>query len=310
MGYWDGFRKRYKHQLVSKRGVQFGHNRSDWCKYNNFKIMYDLVYESIEIAGVVEKLLEPECQDKFGMQVSEDNTVGEIVEYKVTHAEYILFADEVGNNTCQKDDGHVGGQKFLVKRGSQPRIASSTSDVHWTTMGFTSGSGKPVMCAIIIAAETLSVENRLGINIFAECNEDILSEDNYGPGKYFPGGPKCKFNGKEVPCYIDASPKGSVTSDILADMLKWIDDIGVYPRREGGPTPFLLLDGHGSRLEVLFLSYINDPSHKWIVCIGVFNGTSVWQVGDSNKQNGCYKIYCTQYKNMITKKGLILVYSN
>ena len=67
----------------------------------------------------------------------------------------------------------MGGQKFLAKRGSQSRISSSTSDVHWTTMGFTSGSGKPVMCAILIAAETLSVEDRLGINIFAECNDGV-----------------------------------------------------------------------------------------------------------------------------------------
>ena len=33
-------------------------------------------------------------------------------------------------------------------------------------MGFTSGSGKPVMCAVIIATETLSVEDRLGIDIY------------------------------------------------------------------------------------------------------------------------------------------------
>ena len=66
----------------------------------------------------------------------------------------------------------MGGQKYLVKRGCQPRRGSSTSDVHWSTMGFTSGSGKPVMCAIIIAAETLSIDDRLGIDIFAECNDD------------------------------------------------------------------------------------------------------------------------------------------
>jgi len=85
-------------------------------------------------------------------------------------------------------------------------------------------------------------------------------------------------------------------------MLKWIDDIGVYPREKNGPTPFLLLDGHGYRLELPFLQYVNDPAHKWIVCIGVPNGTSVWQVGDSNEQNGSYKMYCSQYKKMITSK--------
>ena len=91
------------------------------------------------------------------------------------------------------------------------------------------------------------------------------------------------FNGTNIPCYINASPKGSITFDILADILKWIDDKGVYPQKENGPTPFLLLDGHGSRLGVPFLSYINNLSHKWVVYIGVPNGTSVWQVGDSNE---------------------------
>jgi len=32
IGYWNGFRRRYRHKLVSKKGVQFGHNRSD-CYY-------------------------------------------------------------------------------------------------------------------------------------------------------------------------------------------------------------------------------------------------------------------------------------
>ena len=65
VGYSNGFCKHYKHQLVSKRGVQFGHNRSEWCKHNNFKIMYDLVYESTEIAGVAEKLPQLEVKNSW-----------------------------------------------------------------------------------------------------------------------------------------------------------------------------------------------------------------------------------------------------
>ena len=68
----------------------------------------------MEIAGFVEKLVEPEWQNDLGEKVTKDRTVGEKVECRVTHPEYILFADEVGNNTCQKDDGHMGGQKYLV----------------------------------------------------------------------------------------------------------------------------------------------------------------------------------------------------
>ena len=119
----------------------------------------------------------------------------------------------------------MGGQKFLVKRGCQPRQGSSTSDVRWTMMRITSGSVKPIMCAIIIATETVSIEVKVGIDIFTECDGINLLEANYGQGRYFPGGPRCTFNGNDVPCYIKASPKGSITSDILACILKWINDI-------------------------------------------------------------------------------------
>jgi len=90
----------------------------------------------------------------------------------------------------------------------------------------------------------------------------------------------------------------------LSDMLRRIDQSGVFPRQPDQPTPFLLLDGHGSRLEVPFLSYINNPKHKWVVCIGVPNGTSLWQVGDSTEQNGCYKMYCSEYKTKLTSKKI------
>jgi len=228
------------------------------------------------------------------------------VEYKITHADHILYVDEVGNNTCQKEDGSKGGQKFLVGRGTEPRNACSTSDAHWTTLGFTAGNGEPVLCAIIFASETLSAEERLGIDIFADCPEDstMYNKENYGPGKYFPGGPRCTFRNIDLPCYVTCSPKGSITSTILADILKFIDDRKVFPRHDNNPTPFLLLDGHGSRLEIPFLSYINNPQHKWVVCIGCPNGTSLWQVGDSSEQNGCYKIYCAEHKRKITKKRI------
>ncbi len=50
--------------------------------------------------------------------------------------------------------------------------------------------------------------------------------------------------------------------------------------------PLFLLDGHGSRLELPFLTYVNDPGHPWVICIGVLFGTSYWQGRDSSEQNG------------------------
>ena len=307
-GYWKGFRKRHKDKLVSQRGVQFGHNRSEWCSYKNFDTMYNLVYEAMAQAGVARKLPVKEWQNIRGEKVSIKDAVGEKVEYEITHPDHILYVDEVGNNTNQRDDGSKGGQKFLGARGSQARKACSISDAHWTTLGFTSSDGKPVMCAIIFASQSLTVEERLGIDIFAPMPTESSTSmvGNYGEGKWFPGGPTCNFRGHRIPCYVTATPKGSITSEVLRDMLKRIDSSGVFPRGPSQPTPFLLLDGHGSRLELPFLSYVNDPMHKWVVCIGVPNGTSLWQVGDSTEQNGCFKMYCSEYKNKLTSKKLEL----
>jgi hypothetical protein len=68
--------------------------------------------------------------------------------------------------------------------------------------------------------------------------------------------------------------------------------------------PFLLLDkNHGSRFDYQsFLKYINEPETKWNVCIGVPYGTSYWQVGDSNEQNGCFKMALTRHKRKLLNK--------
>ena len=115
--------------MLSKCGIQFGHKRSHRCKYIfYFKAMYNLVFELMEIVGITEKLTELEWQNQLGERVSEVDTIGEMVDYKVTHPEHVLFVYGVGDNICQKND--MDDQKFLVKRGCQPRIFSSTPNAY------------------------------------------------------------------------------------------------------------------------------------------------------------------------------------
>jgi hypothetical protein len=66
--------------------------------------------------------------------------------------------------------------------------------------------------------------------------------------------------------------------------------------------PFLLLDGHGSRLELPFLKYINNLLPEWVVCIGVPYGTLHWQVGNSAKHNGSYKMALAKSKRELVMK--------
>ena len=50
------------------------------------------------------------------------------------------------------------------------------------------------MCGIIFAAEFLTHEERLGIDIFANVEGESTNIDsNYDDGKRYPGGPKCLF---------------------------------------------------------------------------------------------------------------------
>jgi hypothetical protein len=158
------------------------------------------------------------------------------------------------------------------------------------------------MCAIIFAANEMTQELQLGIDIRAPMVEgDDSLRGNYGPGRRYPGAPTCNFRGKNVPPFICCSPKGGITSELLKGMVERMDSLDLFPRMEGGPTPFLLLDGHGSRFQLPFLRYIGDANHPWKVCIGVPNGTTHWQVGDSAEQNRSWKMATTRDKRKVTQ---------
>ena len=70
-----------------------------------------------------------------------------------------------------------------------------------------------------------------------------------------------------------------------------LDHLNVFERHQYGPTPFELLDGHGRRLQLPFLEYINsttpDGLRKWTQNLVTTNNTNVWKVGDIINHNGC-----------------------
>lgn len=112
------------------------------------------------------------------------------------------------------------------------------------------------------------------------------------------------MDGNVIGSLITCSPKGGITSDILVEILKCIDSMGIWENRGNCLHPFLLLDGHGSRLELPFLEYINNDDHLWKCFIGLPNATHMWQVGDSSEQNGVYKSmsYAAKHKIVETKR--------
>ena len=91
--------------------------------------------------------------------------------------------------------------------------------------------------------------------------------------------------------------KVSISSKILTESLKYLDQRYVFEQRQDGPAPFRILEIHESRLQLPFLECINyttpDGLRKWIQNLGDPNATNIWQVGNRNNQNGCWKMATT-----------------
>ena len=186
---------------------------------------------------------------------SEEESFGRKTKFLLTKPNYLIFVDETGDDTSQKSDGNRGGEKFVVGVGNRALLSSSFDSSHWTTLGFTLGDGRPLLCVIIFACTEVDAKMRMGIQPWCEVQGDLVQDmaaNSHGPDKYFPYGPTCTVDGVAIPCYVTCSENGSITSEILTDILKHIDSFKIFDRREA--TPFLLMDGHGSRFGLSFWS--------------------------------------------------------
>ena len=306
-GYWRAFMKRNRNKVISKRGQKYELNRQNWSTYANFVDMYKhTIIEMVE-AGVARKLDEPTWMNRHGEVCDENESFGCKVTHQIIHPDMCLVGDEVGGNISMKGDGHVGGTKYLTGKGCVPQKRSSNAEKRFTLVGLTALTGDPVMCIIIIQGKEMKAHVESGIDISVNPDGDPNGPsffiDNYGEGKYFPGGPTCIFKGKKIPAMVRWHPSGSITSEFLTDALKELDVRNVMPRSNPNVKPFILLDGHSSRLELPFLQYINTPKDNWVCCIGVPYGTALWQVGDSKEQNGSFNVAISQAKiDLVSKK--------
>lgn len=306
-GWYQGFINRNSLTLSRVRARMKDINRVLWCTYSNFEQMYKSVYQRMVEAKVAVRLPEPVWFNRDGeIMENEEDSIGLKSDIHIIHPEWIVFVDETGVNTNQKDDGNLGGELFIVPSDDfDARLQGATTDIHFTVLCFQSGNGEPILCAVVMKSEKdakdIPTSWKLGIDVTTKLsnpNDDgmLLLEQNSESMK---GGPNCTFRGKVVPCFVCTSPKASITSQLLADMLGHMDAMNIWERTETSPTPFLLLDGHHSRMELAFLDYIHDKKHPWAVCIGVPYGTHIWQVADASECNGTFKMGVTRAKRVI-----------
>mmetsp|Transcript_1965 Transcript_1965/g.2674 ORF Transcript_1965/g.2674 Transcript_1965/m.2674 type:complete len:192 (-) Transcript_1965:606-1181(-) len=119
--------------------------------------MYDMVYGHLVTSGIAEKLQQPLWVNSYGSFVlSQSDAAGLKTEHIMKHPEYIVFVDEVGNNTNMKKDGAVGGEKVFKHVGEKVSMTASVADTHFTVLGFTAGTGEPIMCAVIFAGTEIT----------------------------------------------------------------------------------------------------------------------------------------------------------
>jgi hypothetical protein len=121
IGYWQAFLNRNSHLICSKRGQKYELDRDKWTTYANFSQMYEHVYEYMEEAGVAVKLEAPVWRDKAGHDCTEEDAFGCNVTHDLTHHEMCVVMDEVGGNTSQKGDGHIGGELLVCEKGATPQ---------------------------------------------------------------------------------------------------------------------------------------------------------------------------------------------
>ncbi len=104
-----------------------------------------------------------------------------------------------------KKDGNVAGIKLIMKRGTIPQQMASSKDPWCTLLPFTSVTGKPICCVIIYLSEMTEPEYEGKWELTLEWKQ-VRTKDSKGiidikalsdPGKIFPGGPSCIYNGNK-----------------------------------------------------------------------------------------------------------------
>jgi hypothetical protein len=142
---------------------------------------------------------------------------------------------------------------------------------------------------------------------FAEWDSE--DELNIGPGKRHPGLTLVSSDGRDIPVLFAANMKAPMTSGILKEAFKKMDELGITQQGvdENGTTylPVAVVDGHISRMGEDFLRYVNDTDSHWEVNLGASYGTEYWQLHDDRKQNGAFKDQLAASKlNFYLKKRL------
>ena len=276
--YWRGFMTQNKHVLGSTREKKFELQRSNCTKYRFFCCMFEDIERVMVEAGVAKYFETPQWMNEDGDVVdSEMEACGFKCKAKLIEPSCVIVLDEAGGDTAMTQDGHPGGRKMVGRKGDHSRRRVTKKARRYTVVPLLALTGEAVMCVVIIDGSERNSFLESGVDVFAISEDHFLDDfglsdyvDNYGYGNVFPGGPVCTFRGKKVPCMVRMKKGGGIDENILLDIFKTLDILGVYDDvRARGINPVVILDGHQSRFKLSFLEYVTNDEHRWHICIGV-----------------------------------------
>ncbi len=116
----------------------------------------------------------------------ESLAIGHPVTVDINDHDNCFCFNETGDNTHGKSDGRRGGEKFVVAKGKAAKNVVGMNDSPFTVIPITNLNGRLVMLVMIFAAKKLPTSWCLGIDVFAEFDEDNY-ENNFGIGRRYLG---------------------------------------------------------------------------------------------------------------------------
>ncbi len=122
--WYNNFMNRDQDRLTRKKALIRDVRRETWVMYDNFKLMYDCIYDQMVCAGIATKHPEKVFRNRGGQILDEEEVFGLATEYVLTHPHMIVYANKTGSNTNQKMMGITTGNCLLLELISR-RL------VHW-----------------------------------------------------------------------------------------------------------------------------------------------------------------------------------
>ena len=214
--------------------------------YRNFANMYDLIIEEMCEVNVAEKLDCPVCINRDGEECQPSETFGCKLTHHIKYFDLYIVCDEVGENSSQERDGHIGRTLHVCERIFTPQSKTFNKDKRFTLMGLTTLSDKPLTYCVIFKVTKYCSEIEIGIDFTANSrgssdNQQERIDNNlehekasFDPltskDKVFPGGSTCVFKDIAVLFFTRWSEYSGMTYNILTEIFETTDHLNLLPR--------------------------------------------------------------------------------